>query len=217
MLLWLAVWGAACGGEPAPSVAPAPRGEPAAPAAPAEPAPSGAPSSLCVVRHAEAYKNLSPVPADMSESALDALTPNGEGQARRLVPSLPDGVRFVWSSPAGRTRETAAILGREVEVLTELRQLDGDVAWEERVRAWGEGHDPRPDDRESLADGERRADEVLRRARGALAEGGHGVVVTHGDVASLLLGALRGTPLLQRPTTDVLATGEMACVPIVER
>lgn len=185
------------------------------------PEPEAPPSQLCVVRHAEAFKNLSAPPEGLSVEELDSLTPNGEDQARRLHPALPAGVAFVWSSPAGRARETAAILaghvGRsaaDVGVLDELRQLDGSLSWDARVRAWAAGEDPRPEGGESLADGKRRADLVLQRARAALADGEHGVVVTHGDIVSLLLGELRGTPLLERPTRETLGNGEMVCMPV---
>lgn len=177
------------------------------------------PARLCVVRHAEAYKNLSPPPPDREGEALDALTPRGEAQARALQGQLPTEVARLWSSPAQRSQQTAALLGvrapRGVEVHADLRPLDGEIAWEMRQHAWAHGDDPRPaGGGESLADGQARVQALLREAQAAAGPGQHVVWVTHGDVASLVLGELRGTPLLERPSKDTLATGTVACLPL---
>jgi broad specificity phosphatase PhoE len=173
-------------------------------------------SRLCVVRHAQAYKNLDPRPAGMSPEQLDSLTPDGEAQARALAGALPDGVARLWSSPARRTRQTAERLGLPVPVRVEpaLRPLEGDLPWDQRMAAWSRGEDPRPEGGESLADGAARADALLRRLRAELEPGEHAAVVTHGDLASILLGELRGTPLLERPRRDTLGTGQMRCLPL---
>lgn len=174
-----------------------------------------APSQLCVVRHAEAFKNLDPAPAGLSPEQLDALTPRGEEQARRAGAALPAGVERVLTSPAGRARETAAWLGPWTpEVEPALRPLDGDLPWSERERAWAAGEDPRPPGGESLADGQARARALLDRLRAALPPGRHAVVVTHGDLGPVLLGELRGTPLLARPTRDALPGGGVVCLPL---
>jgi broad specificity phosphatase PhoE len=126
----------------------------------------------------------------------------------------------VSSSPAGRARQTAALIaGGEsaVEVVAELRTLDGDIAWSERTRAWHAGDDPRPAGGESLADGHARVVALLDGLRAKLRPGERAVWVTHGDIASLALGELRGTPLLERPTRDTLDTGAHACLPLVTR
>jgi hypothetical protein len=44
--------------------------------------------------------------------------------------------------------------------------------------------------------------------------GDHAIVVTHADIAALLVGELRGTPLRERPTTDALGLGEAVCLPL---
>jgi broad specificity phosphatase PhoE len=170
------------------------------------------PSQICVVRHAEAWKNVEPRPDDRDP---DTLTPDGESQARALAPQLPKGVALTWASPTQRAQQTAALLGTgAVDVAAELRPLDGVLDWESRLGHWSRGEDPRPPGGESLADGQRRAQRLLTGIRKQLEPGAHAVVVTHADLASVILGELRGTPLLERPTKDTLATGEHACLPL---
>tara|TARA_B100001750_G_scaffold226887_1_gene220044 strand:+ start:372 stop:1046 length:675 start_codon:yes stop_codon:yes gene_type:complete len=176
-------------------------------------APDPEPSQVCVVRHAEAFRNLAEPPADLDAEGLDALTERGEEQARALAGRLPENVTVVWASPTGRTRETAALLeaGPEVVDRPELRSLGGAMEWDERRAAVARGEDPRPESGESLADGGERARAVLAGLQQALDPGENGVLVTHGDMAALLIGELRGTPLLARPERHALATGAMAC------
>lgn len=174
------------------------------------------PSQLCIVRHAEAFKNLASPPAGLTPAQLDSLTPNGRAQARALSSRLPRNVVVLASSPANRARQTASELGVEValEIEPALRPLDGATPWDERVATWARGEDPRPEDGESLEDGAMRARAWLTALRARVGAGEHAVIVTHGDLASLLLGELRDTPLLERPTRDELATGAMACLPL---
>jgi broad specificity phosphatase PhoE len=193
---------------------PAPRVEAPTPAA----AQQAAPSQLCIVRHAEAWKNVNPRPSELTAEQLDQLTPRGQEQARALAATLPRPVALVWSSPATRTQQTAEPLGLDVttDIVAELRPLDGDVSWEERLRRWAAQQDPRPADGESLADGRVRAQLVLQRVRQRLPAGAHAVLVTHGDLASILIGELRGTPLLARPTVDEIGPGVAVCLPIAQ-
>ena len=74
----------------------------AQPAVPDKPSPS----LLCIVRHAQAYKNLVPPPEGLAPQELDSLTSKGRAQARALRSQLPKGVARILSSPAGRARET---------------------------------------------------------------------------------------------------------------
>ena len=173
-------------------------------------------SILCVVRHAEAFKNLDPPPTDMTADQLDTLTGDGIKQARKLRKSVPRGVTRVWTSPANRTRETATqlALGPPVVIEPALRQLDGAISWDERAQAWSRGEDVRPDGGESLGDGAERVRSMLAQLHRELPPGEHAVIVTHGDIVSLTLGELRGTPLLERPVRDRLNNGEMACLPL---
>lgn len=152
----------------------------------------------------------------MSPEQLDTLTPAGETKARALKAELPAGVTHVWTSPTKRTRQTAALLGlQEPVVAIALRPLDGDTPWGSRVAAWAQERDPRPEGGgESLADGAARVHALLAHVRETLRPGAHAVLVTHGDIASLPLGELRGTPVLRRPTQDTLGTGQAACLPL---
>lgn len=172
-----------------------------------------APSTVCVVRHAESYKNLPSPPPNRTGPELDTLTPDGQRRADGLAAELPEPVAFVWTSPAGRAKETAERLSDRVspEVRRDLRPLGGDLPPSVRRESWLRGLDPRPPGGESLAEGRDRAQAVLRLARRALGPDEVGVLVSHGFLVSLLLGELRNTPLLERPEADRLATGEMAC------
>lgn len=173
-------------------------------------------SQLCVVRHAEAFKNLTPPPDGLTAEQLDSLTPNGETQARAAGTRLPRGVRVLASSAANRAQQTARGLGLDVEVAIDpaLRPLEGDLSWDARVAAWSRGDDPRPDGGESLADGAARVRALLTSLRARLRDGEHAVVVTHGDIAALVIGELRGTALLERPSRHELGTAEVACLPL---
>lgn len=173
------------------------------------------PSRLCVVRHAQAFKNLDPRPEDLTPEQRDSLTPEGEAQARALAARIPAEVALVLTSPASRTQQTAARLASVTpRVEPALRPLDGALSWDARVAAWTRGEDPRPEGGESLADGAARTGALLARLRAELTPGQVAIVVTHGDVAALLLGELRETPLLERPTREALGEAEMRCEPL---
>lgn len=171
-------------------------------------------STLCVVRHAQAFKNLDP-PPEVSPEKLDSLTSQGEATARALRDSLPRNVAMLWSSPTNRTRQTADLLGLDVPTVVnnDLRSLDGDMEWNDRVEAWSRGDDPRPPNGESLADGAERVRKLLARLGEELALGESAVVVTHKDISALFVGELQGTPLLERLERNAVETGEMVCLP----
>lgn len=176
-------------------------------------------SKVCVARHAEAYQNLVPRPAGLTAAKLDSLTARGEEQARGAAKLLPSGVSLVMSSPAQRARQTAVLLGRgpagrAVKVVAALRSLDGALAWGKRLQAFAKGQDPRPLGGESLADGQARVRTLLAGLRKRLVPGRHALLVTHGDIAALLLGELEGVPLLERPRRNKLGTGALRCLPL---
>ncbi len=161
--------------------------------------------AVFVVRHAESWKNVD-APADMPPEQRDTLTPRGQEQARALGVWLSEqGVEAILTSPAGRTRETAAIIAevsgvpaREAPALAPLKEgrtpAGAPTPWSWREEQWRAGEDPTPEGGESLADGARRALEAIARTptEGAL------VLVTHGDVAAGLLGHAAHTPLPER-------------------
>lgn len=174
------------------------------------------PAQVCVARHAESFGNLTERPADLSPEQLDSLTPNGEAQARAAGAALPGVVVNVWTSPRQRAQQTGAAYGLPVKPAIEhnLRPLDGELPWAERERAWAAGEDPRPPGGESLADGAARAEATLGKARALTDAGQVTVLVTHSDMSALLVGALRGTPLMERLKTHALQTGEVVCAPL---
>jgi broad specificity phosphatase PhoE len=186
-----------------------------APAALEAPAPAPK-TTICVVRHAHSFKNVTPTPEGMDAAQLDALTPQGQEQAKALGAALAARAPLaIRSSPAGRAKETAvgiaaqqagaAPIIRTDEALSPLR---GSVSWELRQLAASKGEDMMPEDGESLAEGLARAVAALEGAE----PGTTLVLVTHGDIAALLLGELEGTPLLARPAKHMLEAGAQRCV-----
>ena len=188
---------------------------------------------ICVVRHAEAWKNVAEDqrPSGLTEAELDTLTPAGEGRARdvgaALAAALGDRTSCWASSTAGRaiqTAELAAAAWRErrgavapapLEVTDALAPLAGSAPWEVRVAALEAGEDFRPSDGESFADGRDRALVWLDEASRASAGGGAcavRVLVTHGDIAMALLAQLAGRTLQQGLEADELDTGAARCV-----
>ncbi len=178
-----------------------------------------APPTLCVVRHAPSYHNLSPPPEDMSAETRDALTPEGQRMAEALGAELTRAhqITRVRSSPLGRARQTAAALEEAAQVTTQvepaLRPMGGDMTWEARDAAWARGEDPRPAGGESLSDVQARVRGMLQSLRVDARAGTTTVLVTHGDTASVVLGELAQTPLLQRPRAHTLGPGQARCAP----
>ena len=162
-----------------------------------------------VVRHAEAYSNLSPVP-DLPPNGLDSLTARGVEQARSLAQELVGKqIDLVLHSPTGRTTQTAQIVASLLGVprvsTPELEPLRG--AWIDREAVWAEGRDPSSKDRESMADGVQRALSVIRKYDGATL-----IVVTHSDIAAGLVGEAEGTPTYARYLKHKPGTGTVTPV-----
>jgi probable phosphoglycerate mutase len=178
--------------------------------------PPPGPAQVCVARHAESFGNLTDRSPDLSPEQLDTLTPNGEAQARAAGAKLPGEVVNLWTSPKQRAQQTAASYGLKAKPMinTELRPLDGDMTMATREQAWALGGDPRPEGGESLADGAARAESVLGKARALTDAGQTTVLVTHSDLSALILGALQGTPVMERLMTHRLETAEFACAPL---
>jgi broad specificity phosphatase PhoE len=162
-----------------------------------------------LVRHAQAFSNLSPAP-EMTEEQLDRLTPLGREQVAKTARVLAErGVKLVLSSPTGRARQTAAqlrdaIRAADLKVEPRLRPLelgkgaDGkQLAWDARIADWKAGRDPSPAGGESLADLGRR---VLAVARDLHRErSGRGVLlIAHSDVISAFLGEVEAVPGAKR-------------------
>jgi broad specificity phosphatase PhoE len=163
-----------------------------------------------VVRHGQAYSNISPAPADMKPGELDQLTPLGREQARRSGEELKDkAIALIVCSPRKRTRQTAeeirAALGREVEIRVDerLRPLEmgrregKQLEWNDRWEQWEFGQDPSPPSGESLEElGQRVLSVMLELKRGV--SGRAVVLVSHSEVISNTVGFLKGETLTGR-------------------
>jgi probable phosphoglycerate mutase len=186
--------------------------------------------TVYLVRHAEAYRNVSVLlrPRGLSESELDSLTPRGAEQAGGLGRALAsENLALVLTSPAQRTRQTADAIARaaglegaQVEPafasLREGAQPDGQrttLAW--RRSQWKAGRDPRPEGGESLRDG-------LARARARIEQiaaerpGARIAVVSHGDIVAALLGHAEGTPILDRLAVHDVAGGSISVLTLYD-
>lgn len=151
----------------------------------AEPAPVPSTTTVVLVRHAQAVKNVPHAP-DLAEAHLDVLTPLGREQAQALARDLgARGVDAVVCSPTGRTRETAAAIAAAAGVV---------VVESASFASFPAG---------SL-EGAQRALEAIE----ALAAPGETlVVVTHGDVIAALVGHVAGTPAPDRWARHEVAAG----------
>lgn len=171
---------------------------------------------ICVIRHAEAYKNTAKTPKDHSP---DDLTPTGEAQAKALAEAMRDqGDRTykVLTSPELRAQYTAkpiaAAMGQEFQTSDELRPLKGNMTYEARYKAWQTGQDPRPDEGEALRDGRWRVKTLLQRVMLEAPPRSRTIMITHGDIAPVILGEPGQVPLLERPFKHPVEVGQFACV-----
>jgi broad specificity phosphatase PhoE len=131
---------------------------------------------IYLVRHAKSKKNVMQLPGT-PEKQLDTLTTKGREQAVAIGHFLKDkDIVAIQSSPTGRTRETAQAMseviglpgGFEVEeAFSSLRGGKGPdgnpVSWPWREQQWALGNDPRPEEGESMSDGEIRARSALEK------------------------------------------------------
>jgi probable phosphoglycerate mutase len=161
-----------------------------------------------LVRHGQALSNLDPKPR-LPPGGIDHLTALGRTQTDRAVALLRDEhVRLVLTSPAGRARETGAILQKAFgadggPVEPRLRSLEmgrsdagQPLGWSEREAEWKAGRDPQPPGGESLQQVARRMTDLLSSL--GTERGGQAVAfVSHGEVIAALVGALRARPVAE--------------------
>lgn len=231
--LLAAAWLAACNRPAAPAPeAGAPSPTPAAQSAPAGQTPeAGLPPVAAnevwvyVVRHAEAWKNV-PHPASLKPAELDNLTQKGNSDAKFLGASLFSAKpTAIFTSPAVRCRQTAmgitagaglnaiAFIEPALAQLIEGTTTDGKpFTMEMRAEAAAKGIDATPVDGEAYFDGLKRVQEFGGRLLEKYA-GQRVVVVTHGDIAALLIGEAAHTPLLERMARH--EPGLATAVPII--
>jgi broad specificity phosphatase PhoE len=165
---------------------------------------------LFVVRHAEAYKNL-PLHSLMSQEKQDSLTPYGLEQAKKAGRYLKGrDIVVIFASPTGRTLQTARIIAQEIGLkgifsenpafksMKKGKTPEGKpVSWSWRKRQWKAGHDPRPQEGESLQDAVNRAVQAVEALIRQYPERGV-VIVTHSDICAGLAGHAGNTPFHQR-------------------
>ncbi len=183
---------------------------------------------IYLVRHAQAYKNITPRP-DMSPERLDSLTPEGEKQAAVLGDFLKDkSIGIIYSSPTGRTKQTAEGISRVIKIsksvvldksfasLRNGKTPEGEpVTWSWRVEQWKKGHDPRPNGGESLEDGQKRVVENLKQ-RAKEASDQAIVVVTHGDICSAILAYANSSTITSAYDVNRVDTGSVSEIIISE-
>ncbi len=149
---------------------------------------------VCIVRHAESFKNLEHPPAHLSEAELGGLTEAGKAQARTTRERLALGkAARVFASPVQRAQATAAIIaaGRPVKSWTALQYLEDDGSAEQALKAL-------------------RAE--IERALSSTPAPNPLVLITHSDISALLLGEPAGTPIAERAKVHALNTGAFECV-----
>jgi len=178
--------------------------------------------TIYVVRHAQAYKNINPLP-DLPPEKLDSLTPEGEKQAESLGNYLKDkSIKMLYSSPTGRTEQTAEIIKSALQLTNQVildksfaslkkgQTPEGEtVTWSWRVAQWKNGEDPRPKDGESLADGQKRAIDKLEQ----IAQNGSVtsiIIVTHGDICSAILAFANGNTITSAHEENGVDTGSVS-------
>jgi broad specificity phosphatase PhoE len=153
---------------------------------------AGAGTTLLLVRHGESWKNVPP-PPNLSGDQLDALTPRGLEQIAAVASALRSrGATAIFTSPLGRTRETAALLaaalGSKPEIVEALVTLKPGEA---------------PD----------RAIAFVRSLEGR----GTVVLVTHGDIIAAVLGEAAGTPAAERAKKHDVPTGSWSEVSLGDK
>ncbi len=184
--------------------------------------------TVYLVRHAESRKNIWHLPWT-SEEQLDTLTAKGRKQATVIGSYLRNKkIVAIYSSPTGRTRETAKIINEILEqpesmVVEEAfaslrggRRPDGiPVSWDWRKQQWASGKDPRPEGGESMADGVKRVTRVLEELIEQFT-GKEIVIVTHGDICAALIGVARHTPVPDRYAAHQVPTGSVSTLIITD-
>jgi probable phosphoglycerate mutase len=156
-----------------------------------------------LVRHGQAFSNLDPEP-ELPPEQLDRLTPLGHAQSRGAAEALKGrGIVAIYTSPAGRARETAAELGKALGMAAELSEprvgslkvgknpKGEDDDWDYRIAEWEAGRDPVPPGGESMAQMGERVRAVVQELA-ASHKGKSVVIVAHSEVIGAFVGLLQG-------------------------
>ncbi len=162
-----------------------------------------------LVRHGQAFSNLDPEP-DLPADQLDRLTDLGHAQSRGAAAALQGrAIAAIYTSPAGRARETAAELAKALGLAaTPVEPRVGslkvgknpkgeDDDWDYRIAEWEAGRDPVPPGGESMAQMGDRVRAVVADLA-ATHKGRSVVIVAHSEVIGAFVGLLQGTPPAKR-------------------
>jgi broad specificity phosphatase PhoE len=183
-----------------------------------------------IVRHGQSEANLegiiagaSPVNRDhncLTKSGMDEVRNNFARALREHATEMP---WELYASPLCRTRQTAEVISQllHVPATTDERLLERDFGryegtstsnykaiWEKDSKKISVG-----------ADGVEEIKEVFDRVTNLITEMEHSftgtniVLCTHGDVASILIAMLTGSPLTQHRQIGALATGAVYVFP----
>jgi len=173
---------------------------------------------LFLVRHAQAFKNLNPLP-DLPARQLDSLTVVGKQQAAAVGRYLKDKpISAIYASPAGRTRQTAEIIreqtGLQDTVIVEqnlisLRKGYMSVTTSQDANLGKNDMNVRQDEGESLAEGQQRVTQLVDRLRNQ-ASAQTVVFVTHGDICLAVLAYAGATPLSAADSLHTVPAGSVS-------
>jgi probable phosphoglycerate mutase len=155
---------------------------------------------IYLVRHGESYKNITP-PGDWPPEKLDSLTVKGIEQTSAIAEYLKDkNIAAIFTSPAGRTRQTA-------EIIRQTLHVSGPVIVEKNFIALKTGQTS--GDGESMRDGQQRAAHSIDSLSQAL-PGKSIVIVTHGDICSALLAHTGDTDITEVFKMQDVMTGSIS-------
>lgn len=185
--------------------------------------------TVYVVRHAESFKNVNPLP-DMPKEKLDSLTPKGIQQANDIGKKLKNvEIAAIYASPTGRTKETGLIIGRalalpkNVIISPELVSLNNGKdekgnanSFEWREAQWVQNLDPKPSGGESMEDGVSRIVSFVVQCQ-QKNKGKAIILVTHGDMCAAILGQTDKTPFAMRYKKHSIPTGSFKKLVIIEK
>lgn len=184
--------------------------------------------TVYVVRHAESFKNLKPLP-DLPNEKLDSLTPTGVQQASEIGKALKNAdIVAIYTSPTGRTKETGQIIGKtlaspkNITVSESLISLNNGKdekgnanSFEWREAQWAKNLDPKPIDGETMQEGVGRSIKLI--SQNQKKHNGRAIVlVTHGDICAGILGEVDNTPYANRFKKYTIPTGTYKKLAIIE-
>ncbi|WP_372369739.1 histidine phosphatase family protein [Candidatus Uabimicrobium sp. HlEnr_7] len=155
--------------------------------------------TIIVVRHAQAYKNLSQPPLGIDK---DSLTELGKKQANSLGKILCDRNIDLWiSSTKNRAIETRDLVflgnkysGKKETIVDFLSMNKGNKDWPWRIQNWKRGEDPRPENGESLLDATNRSIKKIQQYSSQKTI----IIFSHGDICATLIGHAMKTPIWKR-------------------